>query len=342
MAEEQTEQGFMRISPLELKAAKRNGHDRVSVTAASAPYCEAKTLYELSGVALEEEQRSQAMERGAQVHNQVEEALYGDTGIMSDDLLPQNITSPNEEWYDLLARMYLKLKLLAPKQPNTLEANAHCMARELPVFGHVKNTRIYGIMDLIYWRDKRLHICDMKTTYKRAAPEEPQMTAHTYQTMLYHYLFADMCRDVDATMGKYLGDEIDLDREVGADFVSAFEKATSGDLSVSVPSVRQMIQHIGAVMPKPRYLAKSVSVEYVKRSQDRHPEEYQPQYPKSEYTQPQSFAVLSVPIDYKALKQVMAETLPFWHGERAAIGVDGEDMRKCRSCQFRPVCGWYN
>lgn len=341
MAEEKTDEGYLRISPLQLKALKKPGNNRVSVTAASAPFCEVRTLYELAEVAVEEEKPTSAMERGAQVHTMAEDGLYESTDV---SLPVPEATTPTEEWYVKLMDMYLKLSMLrtdtAPSD-SELEARPSFMAREIPVFGNYKNTRLFGIMDLIYWRNKKLSICDMKTTYRRSVPEEPQMTAHIHQTMLYHYLFSEMCRDIDATMGEYLRDEICMDTEVRPEFAAAYEGQTGPADSVPA-SISGLMKLIGDELPKPRLLAKTVSVEYVKRSEDRVPEEYQDLYPLSDYTQRQSFAVVQVPVDYKELKQVMSETLPFWHGQRAAIGVDSESMTKCRYCQFRPVCGWYN
>ncbi|KAG5356323.1 hypothetical protein CJU89_6051 [Yarrowia sp. B02] len=338
MAEEKTDEGYLRISPLQLKALKKPGNNRVSVTAASAPFCEVRTLYELAEVTLEEEKPSGAMERGAELHNMAEKALYECSKVS----LPAPLaTTATEEWYETLMDMYLKLSMLktdsAPSN-SELQATPEFMAREIPVFGHYKNTRLYGIMDLIYWRNKKLNICDMKTTYRRAVPEEPQMTSHIHQTMLYHYLFSDMCRDVDATVGEYLRDEISIDEEVRPEFLAGYEEQ-AGNVPTSIAG---LVKQIGDVLPKTRSLAKTVSVEYVKRSEDRVPEEYQNLYPLSEYTQRQSYAVVQAPVDYKELKQVMSETLPFWHGQRPAIGVDSDNMNKCRYCQFRPVCGWYH
>lgn len=341
MAEELTEEGYLRISPLQLKALKRPGNNRVSVTAASAPYCEVRTLYELAEVALKEDQPSEAMERGAQVHNTAEDALYERSYV---SLPVPTASTPTEEWYEKLMDMYLKLSLLRtdPAPANSeLEATPSFMAREIPVFGNYKNTRLFGIMDLIYWRNKKLNICDMKTTYRRQVPEEPQMTSHIHQTMLYHFLFSDMCRDLDATVGEYLRDEITIDTDVRPEYTAAFEGHC--DALETIPTtISGLMKLIETVMPKARDLAKTVSVEYVKRSEDRVPEEYQDLYPLSDYTQRLSYAVAQAPVDYKELKKVMSETLPFWHGQRAAIGVDADSMNKCRYCQFRPVCGWYN
>ncbi|RDW23982.1 exonuclease V [Yarrowia lipolytica] len=341
MAEEKTEEGYLRISPLQLKALKNPGSNRVSVTAASAPFCEVRTLYELAEVAVEEEKPTNAMERGAQVHNMAEYSLYEATEV---SLPVPPATTPTEEWYQKLMNMYLKLSMLRTDSApavNELEMSPTFMAREIPVFGNYKNTRLFGIMDLIYWRNKKLNICDMKTTYRRSVPEEPQMTSHIHQTMLYHYLFSDMCRDIDATMGEYLRDDICIDTDVRSEFSAAYE-GQSGPADTIPTSISGLIKLIGDELPKPRSLAKTVSVEYVKRSEDRVPEEYQDLYPLSDYTQRQSFAVVQAPVDYKELKRVMSETLPFWHGQRAAIGVDADSMNKCRYCQFRPVCGWYN
>ena len=48
----------------------------------------------------------------------------------------------------------------------------------------------------------------------------------------------------------------------------------------------------------------------------------------------------SILFDSSLLKGYLEDNLSWWHGERAARGVDLQEAWKCRSCDFRDDCSW--
>ena len=227
------------------------------------------------------------------------------------DVVDIKIESKEDKWASIFLNCLTKMASL----------DAQETVRELPVFGELFQMGVFvnGIIDELRFNEMgQLELLELKTRAGRSLPSKAQQNKNFLQAMLYSIMFNELLAgklDTTTLMSKLnLNGEAALSEDV---ITFAKECRIQCDKLVQIADLllkRFQISDIPKISSIVVEYCSQVSHEVVNR--------------------------MSMDLDESWTRSKLITMLPYWKGEREAVGVEIEEAWKCQRCEFVDTCVW--
>lgn len=287
---------------LEKQSLAKLFRERYSVTDLSTQYCELKKFYDLIVDMPVEE--TKAMKRGSKIHQMLEKEVHTDVVQV-----PKTVRkSKEDEWGEKLLEMRNRLSQLL--------VTGKC--RELYIISLIKGRIVSGYIDYLVSEDNEVVIIDSKSRSSSKLPAESQQRQAYHQLLLYHKVLKTM----HTTKFKLLFEKLNLDPMKALNFqlLDLFHEPHSTNLLTLTKDIKKLLKKIN--------ISDKLRVEYI-RTRGRNPNKYI-----------ETIGTIDYEYNEHTLDQLTEYTFSFWENRRNPIGVDYDELIKCKYCNFAPRCAW--